>query len=107
MALPCVAACEHLTIDTLKRVAHVGDGVPIQENTPVVIDGTLGRVEFSSSGALVPRYSVSDQAGEFLGVLKNVMRNASSPAHFQTLPMDDQLHIARLRNRLKYLNILL
>jgi len=105
MGLPCVARCEQLRIDTLKRVVYFGDGVPIQENTPVLIDGTVGRVEFGTSGDLVPRYCVSDRAVECFGLLKNVVRDASSPAHFKTLSLDDQMHIARLKNRLKELNL--
>jgi phosphoenolpyruvate-protein kinase (PTS system EI component) len=105
MALPSVAGCEQLMINTVERVVYVGNGLPIREDTPVLVDGAVGRVEFSSSGDLVPRYSVSDIAAEFFDLFKNVLRDASSPSHFQTLSMDDQMHIARLKNRFKELNL--
>jgi phosphohistidine swiveling domain-containing protein len=106
MATPCVAACEQLAINTAERVVYLGSGLPIQEHTPVLVDGSVGRVEFGSSADLVPRYAVSDKVGEVFGRLKDVLRDVSSPTRFRTLSMDDQMHIARLKNRLKGLNSL-
>jgi len=105
MGMPCVVGCSTLVVHERNRLALLGNGLSVPERMPVLVNGTIGIVEFSDTGHLVPSFVTSREVGGRLNHLTTVLRNVTVMDRFKRLSVDDQTHVATLKYRLRELRL--
>jgi phosphohistidine swiveling domain-containing protein len=100
MGKPVVVGLPALKIDEGKRILYCS-GKPIGEFSDVIVDGTLGKVVFSKEASVTPKYAISEALPEHLRRLWSALHFFDNDGSFKILALDDQLHLAELRQSLR------
>jgi phosphohistidine swiveling domain-containing protein len=100
MGKPVVIGLPSLKIDEDNRILYCS-GKPIREFSDVIVDGTLGKVVFSEDASVTPKYAIGETLPEHLRRLWSTLHFFDDLSSFERLALDDQLHLAELRQSLR------
>jgi hypothetical protein len=106
MGIPAVTSCGG-HIDYKVRVLHLETGEAFPEFSVALLDGNVGKVGFVPAGTgLKRKWEGPSSADEIRGKVIAAMARIESTDMFRHLSVEDQLHIAKLRSRLKQMEAL-
>lgn len=100
MGKPAVTGCGG-TLDLQTRTYRTPNGMVVPEFTEAMIDGSTGTVSFSD-GPVRTRWRKTDAAEELRSLVSRLLANFGR-ARFKKLPVEEQLHLAKLKCRLREL----
>jgi phosphohistidine swiveling domain-containing protein len=100
MRKPAVTGCDG-TLDLQTRTYRTPNGIVVSEFTGAMVDGSTGTVSFSN-GLVRTRWTKTDGAVELRSHLSRLLANISE-ARFHQFSVEEQLHLARLKSRLREL----
>ena len=76
----------------------------VPEATPIILDGTLGKVFFSAKGSLHNVYTLNRAAEKFISSFVEILSSLSNE-EFKGLPLDLQMHMAKLKSSLRKIGL--